>query len=293
MKLVTSFAALLSAITLANGAYTPRALTKAHCEFLTDEECEIRDVNFADQVHQRRLVVESLGTLNLLVIPLKWSDTPSSRILPSVADLDELWNGVGVSDIIPSGSIANYTNVNSYGKLTLSATVVDWITADNTEIYYAAGRSGRPNLNEAGTVQLDEAIFIALEQLFQSGFDFLPFDQNFDGVLDAVAILHSGYSAEIGGTDCLTGRTSVDRIHSHYSNSAIDENAWVGPGGVRLGSFTVASAFSGLCDSNIAQIGTMTHEYIHLFGMPEMYDVGGPYSDTGCCVGGLGGYDIM
>lgn len=291
MNFAIHVAALLSACPLIDGAYIPRALTRAHCAFMSDEECEIRDRNFADQIHKRRLMVNSIGTLNLLVIPLAWSDNPSSKTLPNIATLDELWNGVGISENIPSGSIANYTFVNSHGKLTLSATVVDWITADNSEVYYAAGRSGRPNGKEPGTVQLDDAIYYALEQLQNSGFDFTPFDQDFDGFLDAVAILHSGYAAEMPGADCYTGRESPDRIHSHYSNA--EEGGWVGTGGVRLGSYTFASAFMGVCNANAARIGTITHEFIHLFGMPEMYDVAGPLSDTGCCVGGLGGYDVM
>lgn len=275
----------------APGQYQPRTLTAEYCEHLSDAECETRDRNFAEQAKKRRLIVESQGALNVLVIPLKWTDTPASRTLPSVEALDELWNGVGVSDNIPSGSIANYTKVNSHGKLTISATVVDWIEADNSELYYAAGRSGRPNGNTPGTVQFEQAIFYALEQLEATGFEFMPFDLDNDVVIDAVAILHSGYAAELGEVDCSNGRGKLDRIQSHYAVAG--EPRFFGGYGHMVGSYVVASAFNGACDSDMARIGIIQHETIHLFGIPDLYDTAGPYSDSGCCVGGLGGFDIM
>jgi len=275
----------------AEGKYQPRALTKEQCENMTDDECERRDRDLMGQNQQRKLVVNSQGFLNILVIPLKWKDTPASRTLPTVETLNELWNGVGVSDNIPSGSIANYTHVNSHGNLKLNATVVDWIEADNTEIYYAAGRSGAPNGNAPGTVQLEDVVFYALQQLANTGFDFTPFDQNNDVIIDAVSVLHSGYASEMGVTDCSNGRGQLDRIHSQEDVAAVPR--YFGPYGYMLGSYTIASAFDGSCHSKLAGIGIITHEFIHLFGMPELYDVAGPYTNSGCCVGGLGAYDIM
>lgn len=285
---------LLAAVACIHGKYhLPVTSTVDPCNGLSDDECErlLEQTTTNRQGQERNLLVDSKGTLNILVIPIKWSDTPADRTLPSVDALDELWNGVGVSDNIPSGSIANYTNANSHGNLKLSATVVDWIEADNTELYYAAGRSGIPNGNMPGTVQFEDVIVHALEQLDASGFDFMPFDQDNDVVIDAVAILHSGYAAELGAADCSNGRGRLDRIQSHYAKAGTPKH--FGGYGHMLSSYIVASAFIGSCNANMARLGIIMHETIHLFGMPELYDVGGAYSDSGCCVGGIGGYDIM
>lgn len=138
---------------------------------------------------------------------------------------------------------------------------------------------------------MEEAVDAVLTQLEDSGFDFSPFDQDGDSLIDVVAILHSGHSAELGGVDCLTQRGQEDRIRS-YATSA-DTSNWRSIDGYRLGSFVVASAFRGMCNSNMARLGVITHEFIHTLNIPDLYDLAGPYNNAVSSVGGLGGYDIM
>ena len=231
-----------------------------------------------------------IGIHRILVMLLEWSDQVS-KPKPPVADYDEMWNGKGVSTNIPAGSISNWTDVNSYGKLSIEGKVIDWYPTDNTESHYANGQQGIPYADN--TVNIAAAFVPLLNHLDSQGFDFSQFDQNQDLVIDVVVFLHSGYSSELEGVDCNTGATANNRIHSFAASALGSSVDWFSPStGYRLGSYVIASAFQGLCGSTIAKIGTITHEYMHTFGLPDLYDKEGKYNNNPA-LGGLAGFEIM
>ena len=256
--------------------------------------------NVGDEQYEelRQLQRTAVGSFNVLVLPISWSDRPDDRTLPTIEQLEELWNGVGDGENYPSGSISNWTNVNSHGNFILNATIAPfWVTVDNTEVFYANGNSGRPGgdtnaTQDGNATNVYDAINYALEQLENEGFDFSPFDQDNDGVLDAVAVLHSGYAAELYEDDCSNGRGYLDRIHSHQGY-APEDSGWSGPNGVQLGRYIISSTFIGTCNAKLARLGTTVHEFIHLFGFPELYDVEKVFESTTGSVGGVGGFDPM
>jgi bacillopeptidase F (M6 metalloprotease family) len=271
--------------------YKTRLLNPELCRHLSEEACEELDTGFIDQAKKRRELQDYIGSIRVLVVLMQWSDHPSDKTLVPAAELREVWNGVGADDvIIPSGSIANYTRTNSHGKLELTAEVVDWIRTDNTEKYYADGRSGKSS-SALNAVDLKEAFVPLLKQMDDSGFDFSSFDQDGDGTLDVTVFLHSGSAAEAGNIDCFNGAERIDRIQSQASGGLYD--GWRSSSGKRLGSFVVASAYRGFCSTQLARIGTMVHELIHTFGIPDLYDLAGPYGNSASAVGGVGGYGIM
>ncbi len=53
----------------------------------------------------------------------------------------------------------------------------------------------------------------------------------------------------------------------------------------------VAPAFRGICDLEIGRIGTIVHELIHPFGLPDLYDMDGGYG-TGN-IGGIDRFGVM
>jgi hypothetical protein len=91
--------------------------------------------------HHHRRAIQTTGTVKNLVIPLKWNDH-NSRPLPSRQDIDVLMNHVGAEERCPTGSVKDVFLENSYGKLELESTVVDWVLMPNTEAFYADSRSG-------------------------------------------------------------------------------------------------------------------------------------------------------
>jgi hypothetical protein len=95
-------------------------------------------------------------------------------------------------------------------------------------------------------------------------------------------IQHSGYAAEVGGAAC-DNRAFQDRIWSHASNH---RGSWRSRDGYIFDSYMVSSALRGNCGSRRANIGISTHEFIHTWGVPDLYDLN--YNGKG-----IGLYDIM
>jgi hypothetical protein len=83
------------------------------------------------------------------------------------------------------------------------------------------------------------------------------FDSDFDGNLDAVIVLHSGFAAESGGNDCF-GTTPQNRIQSIARSARPGLWTASGPFVIGLNAFMIASALRGTCDEDIARIGVVS-----------------------------------
>jgi len=251
------------------------------CEDLSYDDCRRLDRRFLDHAKKTKEIMIKSGTVKTLVICVKFSDHIDRR-LPSQNDIDMLWNakeGEAV-DKVPTGSVSEFLRRNSYGKMNLIANVKDWIVTDQTEDYYSYNKSGL-------TRRFANALYPALRVIDALGEDFSQYDQDGDGVLDSVVLLHSGFPAEIGGFDCYSRRDHQNRIWSHAVSSF--DNKWTSfDGKYSLGGYMVASALRNTCGDQLARIGVMTHEFIHTWGVPDLYDTGGDWIGKG-----LGIYDIM
>jgi M6 family metalloprotease-like protein len=233
--------------------------------------------------------IEADNTLNILVVLIQWTNH-ENRALVDPSDIEEMWNGVGIGDNYLGGSIANWTAVNSHGSWKTHATVTDWIMADNTERYYAAGDCGMPG---GEGPSFDDAVEYIMNELeaTNNNIDYSDFDSNNDGYLDSVMFVHSGYDAGEGGEDCDdASATKEHRIHSLARHGG--DVDWSNLGHV-LGNYAVDSAFLGTCGSTINRIGVPVHEFMHTIGLPDLYDLAGRYDPESSTVSGLGAYDIM
>ncbi len=98
--------------------------------------------------------------------------------------------------------------------------VEDWIDLSNDEEYYSFQGNGL-------TAKFAQANYKALDQMDECGFDWSPYDQNSDGILDSVIIFHSGYFAEGGGRDCINGKEyGTHRIWSHATTVSDSQETW-------------------------------------------------------------------
>ena len=137
-------------------------------------------------------------TLRTLVILIAWTDQEDRKDWITREQVDHLWNGAGSDDAIPTGSIKNFTERQSYGTINFVADVVDWHVADNTEAYYADGRSAMPQ-NGDRDPHLRTALQFVLNKMDEDDFPWGDYDSDNDGIIDHVQFLHSGYGAEAGG----------------------------------------------------------------------------------------------
>ena len=236
-----------------------------------------------DEEHlQRRRNLISGGKLVNLVIPIRFADHSSRKMIPK-EDIDVLFNAVNThKEVAPTGSVRDIFAYSSYGKLIIESTVVDWITLSNTESFYAGGKAG---LSEAFSAGLREA----LDHLDNDpAFDFANFDKNGDRHIDAITFIHSGYGAEWGNIDCSTGNDSNNRIWSHKWK--LKPGIWKSQkSGVVVSDYLVSPSFWGTCGDEITRVGTLAHEIAgNVLGLPAMYGSGPPSGGFG-----VGTFGIM
>jgi M6 family metalloprotease-like protein len=231
------------------------------------------------EAQPRRLFMPPM--LKNLVIPIRFSDH-KHRTLPSRDDIDILFNEEeGHPILAPTGSIRDVFTANSYGKFTLDSEVFGWVDLPETEAYYADGVSGY------GTDHYYEALEYALNHLEDElGVNFGDFDADGDNMVDMVTMIHSGYAAEVPGTDA-DGAEVKDRIWSHRWLLP-GSKYWPSSSGVLVHQYSTSPSLWDLSGTSIGRIGVIAHEIGHCLsmkGLPDLY--GTIFGD------GAGSYDIM
>jgi M6 family metalloprotease-like protein len=248
--------------------YKTRVLSAESCRDYSERECEEMEDSFIEQAANLRRLQDDTrsGDINVVVLLIRFSDHPN-RNLPLPEDIEVLFNDPGTTDLItPTGSVKTYLAKNSYDKLRINAIVSDtWVDAAGTELSCAGSNKGRGD-------QMMDCFAPALDAMEkQSGVCWWDLDLDGEGSLDAVIVLHSGYSTSQGQTD----EDGVDkslRIQSH-ARTANPRNAWKSPSsGLRLGNYVVESGYRGAAGQEITRINVISHEFLHLLGAIDIYD---------------------
>jgi M6 family metalloprotease-like protein len=277
--------------------YKMRALNPEICRESTEQECQDMEDDFLEQAQRLRNLqnhrietahedrklqfADSMGTINVVVLLIRFTNH-ASRVLPDPADIDKLFNDPGKTtnpDITPTGSIGTYLETNSYGKLKINAFVAPtWVDAAGDEQFCAQTTNGvNDDFLDCFVPALD-----ALENT--AGFSWDIYDRDGDGRLDAVIVLHSGYSHNQGGVDEDGVDPSV-RIRPHARSSP--QPPWKSTkSNISLANFVVTSAYRGFKDQNICRLNVICHEFLHIFGALDLYDMSFQTN-------GAGGFAIM
>jgi immune inhibitor A len=155
-----------------------------------------------------------------------------------------------------TGTVVNYYLEVSYGQLTIttpqSPSALGWSRAPQTYAYYVNGSNGT-----GAYPQNSQKLTEDLVDLINPQVDFSQFDNDGDGFVDGLIIVHAGPGAEYTGSD--------DDIWSHQwgilprlrdgvyiSTYSIQPEYWVTPGDMTCGVFC--------------------HELGHVFGLGDLYD---------------------
>jgi immune inhibitor A len=190
------------------------------------------------------------GVTKALVILVSFSDN-IGKAAPT--NVDKLLFSTG------PGTLNNFYKENSYGQIDLVTlnlpSEIGWQTAPHPYSYYVGTGSGEgdyPN-NSQGLV---EDIVKQVDSLV----DFSKYDNDGDGYVDALFIIHAGPGAEV------TGNKTKD-IWSH----AWSTRQPIALDGVYVSRYSIEPEYvKGLGDMSI---GVFAHELGHaLFGLPDLYD---------------------
>jgi len=197
------------------------------------------------------------GNRKLLMLLVNYENT---QPVFGQSDFDAMMNEAGYGGI---GSFRDYYLEQSYGKLDITTTVTRWVTLPHPKSYY--GPEGAINMIRDALTLLDNEINLR------------DFDNDGDGVLDGLAVIHQGAGQEYTG--------GVDDIWSHSSSISGMEFD-----GVQVRRYTMEPELLGTT-GRMSTIGVVCHEFGHNLGAPDFYDT--DYESSGGEYPGTGVWDLM
>ena len=208
------------------------------------------------------------GSRKLICILIGFTD---KAFIKTKSDFEDLFNQVGYATDGATGSVFDYYKENSYGQFNLSVTVAGPYAAAHNMAYYGANNAVGNDTNPGALVT--EAVTLANPTV-----NFADFDNDGDGTVDGVCVIHAGYGEENTGV-------SADAIWAHSSTISpltLD--------GKIVSNYLCTSELRGNSGTGITRIGVICHEFGHMLGAADYYDT--DYTDNGSYEG-TGIWDIM
>jgi len=202
--------------------------------------------------------------LNALVILVEFSDHLADTTNHNPAAFEHLLFSEGVH---ATGSMNDYYLENSYNTTGISGEATQWFTMPQIYSYYVNGQYGWGSYPNNAQKLTEDAVAAA-----DPFVDFSRYDNDHDGYVDALFVVHAGPGRENTGND--------NDIHSH---------AWsITPqlrDGVYVSRYSMEPETRNSA-GDLVRMGVFSHEFGHVLGVPDMYDK--DYSSNG-----LGKWSVM
>jgi M6 family metalloprotease-like protein len=233
------------------------------------------------QQNRPTVITPASGTVKNLVILAQFADHGAALIKPAT-DFDKLLNNIGGDPTVaPTGSVRDVWRENSYNKLDLVSTVLPWTILPSNESWYAANASG------FNSGRRDSMVTDALNQL-DATVNFAQYDQNNDGYVDAIDLIHSGY-----GSEATANKQNVWSQQWTLATDWVSQDRNANNVLVKVSRIHTEAALFGNGGANMCRIGVVAHETGHFFGLPDLYDY--DYDGMGagywCLMGDSWGWD--
>ncbi len=203
------------------------------------------------------------GPFRILALLVDFSDNTSS-VAPAFFDT-LIYGG-------STGSVRHYFDEISYSQIDLvtvnDPSTVGWTRAPQTYDFYVDNNFGLYSSYPNNAQKMVEDVVDAVD----GSVDFSQYDNDSNGYVDVLLVIHAGTGAELGGTD----------------NTKMWSHKWaISPrlkDGVYISSYTAQPEYwSAPGDMTI---GVYSHELCHGFGLPDLYDTDGSSQ-------GIGDWGIM
>ena len=228
-------------------------------KYLLQEESQILPkYSVAEDAPQK--VFPSSGTRKVLMLLIKYPDLDSSY---PQTEFDDFMNE---SDYNGTGSFKDYYYQASDGDLSLSIDVFGWYVSQEDYLYY-----GEDEGDDRARILVGEAVDAAEA----AGVDFSIYDNDNNGEVDNLMIVHSGPGAEEGS------RTQYIWSHSWSLSYRAREYD-----GVVINKYVIQPETRSY---GMVGIGVFCHEFGHALGLPDLYDT---YAGNGDSEG-LGNWCLM
>jgi|GEM_PF-3595839 len=191
------------------------------------------------------------ATWNCLVILIDYANTSPTQ---SVASFNNMMFGTWTP-----GSVADYYNEVSYGQFSITGPVVGWYEAANNNTYYTAGGGYGTGTYPQNAPRLVEE---AVDAAQAAGVNFSLYDNDNDGQVESMFIVHRGPGAEeTGSTNDIWSHKWA--ISSGGGTARYYDGKWIN-------IYSIEPEIHS--DGSHIDIGVFCHEYAHLLGLPDLYD---------------------
>jgi M6 family metalloprotease-like protein len=200
------------------------------------------------------------GSPRSLVIMVNFSDV--SFVTPNPQDaFYRLLNQENYSDNGGTGSARDYFMAASNGQFSPQFDVVGPYTLPQTMAYYGANDTNGDDVKPAYMVV--HACSIANNDV-----DFTQYDADGDGYIDNVFIYYAGYNeAEWGPENSIWPHRWAVYRNFNYTGTAQS----IVFDGKTVFDYACTSELKGNSGTNMCGIGTFTHEFGHVIGLPDYY----------------------
>jgi M6 family metalloprotease-like protein len=204
-------------------------------------------------------IFPSIGTRKLLVVLMQFPD--EAAVYPS-ENMEDLMSAPGYNQFGCAGSFRDFYLQNSHGQLDLDITVLGWYTAAKPRVEYGkttAQGSNNPNYNN----NVQQLVMQTIDSAKAAGINFADYDNDGDGDMDGLVIFHSGYGAEEGKNGYIWSHR-----WSLFSNNVKNYD------GVSIRNYCINPLKRDLgFGLTQVRIGVVSHEFGHVLGLPDLYDV--------------------
>ena len=190
-------------------------------------------------------------------VPLILVEFPDAGATYEQSQLDSMMNQEGYTHLNyeNTGSFRDFYQEISYGQFLPKSDVSEWFTAPFNHDYYGYNN---------GYQRVRQLVRDMVDSLENSGFDWMKYDNDGDGYVDALTLIHQGPGAEEGDqTNIWSHKWSLGNLAVNYD-------------GVTIDSYNMNPEIQ---NGNIVAIGVLAHEFGHSLGLPDLYDT--DYSSTG------------
>ena len=215
---------------------------------------------------------KAVGSVNLaprgLVILVNFSN---SKFANNQAAMNELMNSDNYTYNGATGSVSKFFSDQSGGQYKPDFDVIGPVTLANTVAHYGANDSEGNDVLPGDMVV--EACSIANAQ---HAVDFTRYDNDSDGYVDFVYLIYAGKGEADGGAANTIWPHSWDVYSAAASGYASFSKSQYYARATFDGKRVLNYACSGEIDGQTgarAGIGTIVHEYSHVIGLPDLYDI--------------------
>lgn len=204
------------------------------------------------------IVIHPSGTFRLLAILVEFSDKPYS------VDADYFDRLIfGSTD-----SVRSYYKDVSYSQLDIVTlnypSTLGWKTAPQSYNYYVDGKKCQGTYPHNCQKLVEDIV-----TLVDPYINFADYDNNGDGEVDSLIVVHPGVGAEVtlDPNDIMSSSWQTEQYHQPYLDGKFIRSYTIGPEYLKPSAEITRGAF--------------VHELGHAFGLPDLYDVTDSSSGVG------------